>query len=122
MKNWNTADVIEFLHDRGYSVEVRKLMRKHTVNGRGLIRLVKDATLLSALKLHPLRAQRLISDVEEYKRSGSNEMFVAMCVLCFVVSPLKLYWYLCSCVFDNSVFCTSICAYTASTLNIHEAS
>jgi len=77
--------VIEFLHDRGYSVEERKLLRKYNVNGRGLIRLVKDAALLSELKLHPFRAQRLISDVEEYKRSGNKGMFdLIYCVSLFV--------------------------------------
>jgi len=75
MKNWSSKDVIEFLHDRGYSVEERKLFRKYKVNGRGLMRLVKDAALLSELKLRGLRAQRLISDVEEYKRSGNKGMF-----------------------------------------------
>jgi len=71
MMNWDSDDVVQFLHDRGYSAAEGKMLSDHKVDGPKLVQLVKDPQLLSELKLQHIGA-RLIYDVKVYQRSGSN--------------------------------------------------
>lgn len=72
IRKWDANDVIEFVRHRGYPVALEELFHKQKVDGRGLLRIVTNTTLLSSLGLHPLRAQGLIDDVKDYKSSGNN--------------------------------------------------
>jgi len=92
MSKWSTDDVVEFILDRGYSADMGKLLSESKVNGRKLLGLVKNSALLaSELELKPIRAQGLISDVEEYE-SDYKSTGCYMVVFCFYsIFFVKLY-------------------------------
>jgi len=81
MSTWSTDDVREFIRHRGYPAQLGDLLKTHKVDGRGLLRLVKDPQLLSSLGLHPLRAQGLRNDIIDYKSSGTFVMTLVLLIL-----------------------------------------